>query len=78
MKFTTVAPTEWEDIDGKKIYTEDILESICSKTPVKVIKYNNEFCIRNKIGEIIPIRNLQHSLKHSNRLLLRKRGWING
>ena len=70
----TNAPTGWEDIDGKTIYNEDILESMCTKTPVTVLKYKGEFCIQNKLGEIIQIRNLQHSLENPKRIFMRLRG----
>jgi len=64
--------TGYTDIDGKEIFDGDNLASIVSKTRVEVLFYHDEWCIRNKIGEIIPFKNLQHSLIHSDRLLLRE------
>lgn len=64
--------TGFEDLDGNKIYVGDMLTSLFGKAGIKVVKELGEFCILNLRNELIPLRFLNKSLKHHNRLMYRR------
>lgn len=61
--------TGWRALNGRDIYDNDILESLVTRTPVKVLKHNGEWCIKNKLGKIVKFEELPRSQKNSNRLI---------
>jgi hypothetical protein len=64
--------TGFEDLDGNKIYVGDTIESLATKTKIKVVKKYTNFYILNVRNELIPLRFLTRSLKHKNRLMYRR------
>ena len=59
----------FEDLNGTPIHTGDTLESLVTKTKIKVVKKYGNFYILNVRNELVPLKFLNKSLKHKNRLM---------
>lgn len=64
--------TGFEDVNGNKIYVGDTVNSLLGKIGMKIVKEFEDFCILNIRNELIPLKLLNKSLKHKNRLMYRK------